>query len=156
MHPTSFPTRATATATIRTPDVEAWEHAAELLEQATRAVVEPTGATLEFAYHPKACHPRSTLLPRPAPFAGRRPRWWGNTTPSRLNTAAVSSFAWYAPGARLVCPPGHVQPGLRSARPDIHSGAFDVDERSIGIGGSTVGGGPHWPSATAWHPAESS
>jgi metal-dependent amidase/aminoacylase/carboxypeptidase family protein len=45
------------------------------------------------------------------------------------------SFAWYArqvPAsyARL----GTFNPASGAPRPDIHSGAFDVDERSIGIG----------------------
>jgi amidohydrolase len=154
--PNVIPTRATATATIRTPDVEAWEHAAELLDQATRAVVEPTGATLEFAYR-KGVHPRSTLLPRPAPFAGRRPRWWGNTTPSRLNTAAVATVS---PGMRARCPP-RMPAWARSTRPPERPAPTSTPAPSTSTSGRLESGfdcwwGPHWPSATAWHPAESS
>lgn len=133
--PNVIPTRATATATIRTPDVEAWEHAAELLEQATRAVVEPTGATLEFAYRKgvppsvNAAAPTRSLRRAAASVVGE------HNTVEAQHSRGGDSFAWYArqvPAsyARL----GTFNPASGAPRPDIHSGAFDVDERSIGIG----------------------
>ncbi|MCB1028256.1 MAG: amidohydrolase [Microthrixaceae bacterium] len=133
--PNVIPTRATATATIRTPDADAWEGAAGILEQATRQVVEPSGATLEFAYRKgvppsvNSVAPTESLRAAAVRVVGER------HTVEAQHSRGGDSFAWYArevPAsyARL----GTFDPTAGAPRPDIHSGDFDVDERSIEIG----------------------
>ncbi|MEZ5381679.1 MAG: amidohydrolase [Microthrixaceae bacterium] len=133
--PNVIPTSASATATIRTPDLGCWEDAARIVERASRDVVEPSGATLEFAYR-KGVPPSVNAA---APTGSLRRAAIGLVGAAALIEAQHSrggdSFAWYArevPAsyARL----GTFDPGTGADRPDIHSGAFDVDERSIEIG----------------------
>lgn len=133
--PNVIPTKATATATVRTPDVERWEEAAGMVERATREVVESSGATVGIAYRTgvppsvNAVGPTASLELAAHEVVGE------HGTVEAEHSRGGDSFAWYArqvPAsyARL----GTFDPSGGTPRPDIHSSGFDVDEASIEIG----------------------
>ncbi|MBP7595443.1 MAG: amidohydrolase, partial [Candidatus Microthrix sp.] len=133
--PNVIPTRATATATVRTPDVDRWEQAAALVERATRDVVEPAGATVEFAYRTGVPPSVNAFGPTASLELAAHAVVGVAQTVQAEHSRGGDSFAWYArqvPAsyARL----GTFDPSGSTPRPDIHSGGFDVDERSIEIG----------------------
>ncbi len=133
--PNVIPTQATATATVRTPDVDCWEKAAGLVEQAIRDVVEPTGATFEVAYRTGVPPSINALGPTDSLELAAHAVVGEACTVRAEHSRGGDSFAWYArqvPAsyARL----GTFDPASGVPRPDIHSSGFDVDERSIEIG----------------------
>ena len=133
--PNVIPTRATATATVRTPDVDRWEQAAAWVERATRDVVEPAGATVEFAYRTGVPPSVNAFGPTASLELAAHAVVGVAQTVQAEHSRGGDSFAWYArqvPAsyARL----GTFDPSGSTPRPDIHSGGFDVDERSIEIG----------------------
>jgi amidohydrolase len=130
----AIPTTCELRASIRTPSPEVWERLPALAQQALRASVDGTGATVEIDYTigvpPVVNDPDFTAVVHRAAetVVGANavvgvPQSWGG-----------DDFAWYTrelPGAyaRL----GTHRPG--SGPPlDLHAGRFDVDERAIEVG----------------------
>ena len=120
---------------MRAPDVDRWEQAAALVERATRDVLEPAGATVEFAYRTGVPPSVNAFGPTASLELAAHAVVGVAQTVQAEHSRGGDSFAWYArqvPAsyARL----GTFDPSGSTPRPDIHSGGFDVDERSIEIG----------------------
>ena len=118
--------------TVRTLDVDAWELAPTVVEEAVRAVASPYGPAVEIDYqrgvppvvNDAACVDTLTAAAHDI----------SATLFEAEQSAGAEDFAWYldrVPGAlaRL----GVRRPGDLVSR-DLHQGSFDVDERAIAVG----------------------
>ena len=136
--PNVIPTAARLAGSLRTPDRDAWDTAGALLADSMDALLEGSGAEWSIDHRrgvpPVVNHRRETEL-------------LARATQDLFGAAAVvdtpqsvggDSYSWYleATGgtyARLgTHSPGHGE------RLDLHSGDFDVDETSIGIGAKVL------------------
>lgn len=133
--PNVIPTRAELRGSVRAPEHEIWEKASELLTDAVAHVVGPTGAAWEIDHRhgvpPVVNDPDVNASIAAAARLVLGPGGVGQAEHSR----GGDSYAWYgqrvpAAYARL----GTHDPADTGARLDLHSGAFDVDERCIEIG----------------------
>ena len=130
-----IPTAAHLAGTVRTTDAELWSRAGQILESELGALLEGSGAEVTCSYR------RGVPPVVNDPAVARRVR----TVAERvLGPDAVvepprslggDSFAWYqqrVPGCytRL----GVHDPASGGPRLDLHSGAFDVDDRAIEVG----------------------
>ncbi|UDY36905.1 amidohydrolase [Dermatobacter hominis] len=136
--PNVIPTRAELRGSLRTPDREVWQRAADLLRDALAHVVGPTGAAWDLDHRrgvpPVVNRPRETELLAAAGAAVLGPG--GVVTSPR--SAGGDSFSWYLERTggsygRL----GTHPPGL-AERLDLHAGTFDVDESVIPIGAEVL------------------
>lgn len=129
-----IPTAAEIKGTLRTLDRAVWDAAPAVLENALARVVEPSGATCELT-HRRGSPPIVNDATATAILAGAATTALGRDTVVEIEQSLGSEdFSWYleeVPGAfaRL----GVHTPGTGAAR-DLHSGAFDVDERAIAVG----------------------
>ena len=130
-----IPTTAVLRGSVRTPDRTVWADAESILTAAVVELTSGSGARVEIDYRrgvpPVVNHPAETAL-----MASVVRRELG---PEGVVEASQSlggdTFAWYqehVPGcyARL----GVHDPRWGVEKRDLHSGAFDVDERAIAIG----------------------
>jgi amidohydrolase len=129
----AIPARATARATVRVLNRDAWRSAPDLIKQLIGDVVAPTGATASINYTrgvPPVINDRMAT----AVIAGAAGAALG---PDRVTEAEISmggeDFAFYleqVSGAMI-----RLGTGIAGAEPmDIHRAGFDVDERAIGYG----------------------
>lgn len=130
-----IPSRGQLFGTMRTRDRQGWRAAPKLLENALNEVVLPTGATWRVT-HGRGVPPvvndaaASTLIAD----AARSILGPGNVLPTEQSWGG-DTFSWYLEQtsgsfARL----GTHNPAGDQPRSDLHSSAFDVDERAIGVG----------------------
>ncbi|MEI6623713.1 MAG: amidohydrolase [Actinomycetes bacterium] len=133
--PNVIPAHARLIGTLRSRDRQSWLAAPGLLESALQRVIAPTGATWSMTHKPGVppvvndSFTTSVLAEAADAMLGEGAvletgHSWGGDT-----------FAWYtekAPGcyARL----GTHDPANVGPRLDLHSSAFDVDERAIEVG----------------------
>ena len=129
-----IPTTAEIKGTLRTLDRAIWDAAPEVLDDALSAIVEGSGAVSEMRHRrgspPIVNDAAATAVMERSALAALGPGRLVEVTQS-LGSA---DFSWYleeVPGAfaRL----GVHAPGSGAAL-DLHSGAFDVDERAIAVG----------------------
>jgi amidohydrolase len=127
-----IPSTAIARGTLRTLDRDAWDHAPKLLERLLESVVGPFDVRWELNYR-RGTPPVINDAGATALLAAAGTTQLGDgrvvDTPQSLGG---EDFAWYlehVPGsmARL----GVHIPGTEL---DLHAGAFDADERAIGVG----------------------
>jgi amidohydrolase len=127
-----IPSTAIARGTLRTLDRDAWDHAPKLLERLLESVVGPFDVRWELNYR-RGTPPVINDAGATALLAAAGTTQLGDgrvvDTPQSLGG---EDFAWYlehVPGsmARL----GVRIPGTEL---DLHAGAFDADERAIGVG----------------------
>jgi amidohydrolase len=133
-----IPNSAEVAGTVRAMTREAWESVPDLVRILLDAVVLPLKATYELEYTrgspPVDNDPFATSVLSDAVTAALGPEALADTPQS----VGAEDFSWYldhVPGsfARLgVRPPGAV------AAPDLHTSAFDVDERAIGVAVRTL------------------
>jgi amidohydrolase len=127
-----IPSTAIARGTLRTLDRDAWDHAPKLLERLLESVVGPFDVRWELNYRrgtpPVSNDPDATAL-----LAAAAATQLGEDrvvdTPQSLGG---EDFAWYlehVPGAMA-----RLGVRLPGAELDLHAGAFDADERAIGVG----------------------
>jgi amidohydrolase len=124
--------------TLRAMSRAAWEAAPELVRRLLDATVTPLGGTYELEYTrgspPVENDPFATRVLSDAVTAALGPDALAETPQS----VGAEDFSWYldhVPGsfARLgVRPPGALD------APDLHTSAFDVDERAIAAGVRTL------------------
>lgn len=135
--PNVIPSRAELHGTFRTPDVEIWRHAREILSAAIRDILDvPEAPEWQLEYTvgvpPVVNHPDLTAFVRTAfPDSVQMV----STEQSR----GGDSFAWYqehVPGTYLRL--GTHDPASTAPRCDLHSATFDVDERSIALGSEVL------------------
>lgn len=133
--PNVVPSSARLFGTLRTQDMQIWQDAPRLLENAIAPVVEPTGASWELSYlrgvPPVINDIAATEFVRDiaesefgAESITNAEQSWGGDT-----------FAWYlekSPGSYIRL--GTHNPQWSGRRLDLHASTFDVDERAIGIG----------------------
>ena len=133
--PNVIPTTAVLRGSLRTPDLAAWDAAGKILTEALDEVLGPTGASVRLEHQPGV---------PPVVNTAAETDLMARVVALTLGPAAVTeaprsaggdTFAWYqqhVPGcfARL----GVHDPRTGNERGDLHSGAFDVDERAIEIG----------------------
>jgi amidohydrolase len=130
-----IPATAMLRGTLRTPDRDAWDAAPDQLEDALRAVLEPTGATYEL-HHERGVPPVVNDRAATGLLAAAAAAQLGaDAIVASEQSAGGDDFAWYAERtpstyARL----GVHNPESTGPRQDLHAGAFDVDERAIAIG----------------------
>jgi len=120
---------------LRTPDIELWRRAPELLERAVESVLEGSDAVWSLQ-HGRGVPPvindeRMTALLVEAVGEALSP----DAVVATEQSYGGDSFAWYlerVPGtyARL----GVHDPRSSSPRRDLHASTFDIDERAIGTG----------------------
>jgi amidohydrolase len=130
-----IPTQCTMRASVRTPSTHVWERLEEVVGRALAGLIEGTGASHMLEYvrgvPPVVNHPGITDVVRSAAMAELGP----DAVVAAEQSWGGDDFAWYVrqvPGTfvRLgVHDPGRGGPVL-----DLHSGAFDADEASIGVG----------------------
>jgi amidohydrolase len=127
-----IPSTAIARGTLRTLDRDAWDHAPKLLERLLESVVGPFDVRWELNYR-RGTPPVINDAGATALLAAAGTTQLGDgrvvDTPQSLGG---EDFAWYlehVPGsmARLGV---HIQ----GTELDLHAGAFDADERAIGVG----------------------
>lgn len=130
-----IPTTAVLRGSVRTPDRALWADAESIVASAVAALTDGSGARVEIDYR-RGVPPVVNSEAETALMARIVRRELG---PDGVAEAAQSlggdTFAWYqerVPGcyARL----GVHDPRWGIERRDLHSGAFDVDERAIAIG----------------------
>jgi len=130
-----IPTTAVLRGSLRTPDHEAWDAAGLILADALDELVESTGATVQLSHRPgvppvvNTAHETHLMAEVIGLTLGP------DAVAEAPRSAGGDTFAWYqqhVPGcfARL----GVHDPRGGSNHHDLHSGAFDVDERAIEIG----------------------
>ncbi|WCO68985.1 amidohydrolase [Iamia majanohamensis] len=134
-----IPSEAVLRGSLRAGGRAGWEDAARLLPGLVAGVAEPLGATWELDHRtgapPVENDPWATRLLGAAAAHVARP---GGVVPTR-QSGGGEDFSWFlerVPGAfaRL----GTTPPGAEPV--DIHSGAFDVDERAIALGARLLAG----------------
>src|SRR5690606_36280797 len=133
--PNVIPTTAQLAGTARTPDLEVWERLPVLVRQAVDSLLAGDPLVACDLDHvrgipPAVNDPEATAVVRDAatrvlgPDAvAEAPQSWGG-----------DDFAWYlreVPGSFVRL--GSRAPGSTQSL-DLHAGAFDVDERLIGVG----------------------
>nr|WP_091550581.1 amidohydrolase [Micromonospora pattaloongensis] len=130
----AIPGEGSVKGTLRVLNRDAWREAPDLITQLVKDVVAGTGATAEVRYS-RGVPPVINDRMASAIIAGAAGAALG---PDRVVEAEISmggeDFAFYldqVPGAMIRLGTG--VPGS-DTRVDIHQGAFDVDERSIGYG----------------------
>ncbi|HEX9993749.1 MAG TPA: amidohydrolase [Acidimicrobiales bacterium] len=136
--PNVIPNAAEVAGTIRCMTREAWEAVPAIVRRLLDAVVLPLGATYDLDYTrgspPVDNDPSATRLVANAVSAALGP----DAVAEAVQSVGAEDFSWYldhVPGsfARLgVRPPGTVE------APDLHTSAFDVDERAIGVAVRTL------------------
>ncbi|HVE99033.1 MAG TPA: amidohydrolase [Mycobacteriales bacterium] len=127
-----IPRVATVRGTLRVLGQEAWDDAPKLVERLLAATVEPLGASYELSYTrgvPPVCNdPGATAV-----LIGAATTALGSeSVVTTEQSLGGEDFAWYlqhVPGAMA-------RLGVRPARDaaDLHSPAFDIDERAIAVG----------------------
>lgn len=132
--PNVIPNRAEVAGTIRAMSRGAWEAVPAVVRRLLDATVLPLGAEYELDYTrgspPVENDPIATRVLSDAVTVALGPDAVADTAQS----VGAEDFSWYldhVPGsfARLgVRPPGAV------SAPDLHTSAFDVDERAIAVG----------------------
>ncbi len=137
--PNVIPSQAVIRGSLRAGGRAGWEDAARLLPGLVAGIAEPLGATWELDHRtgapPVENDPWATRLLAGAAEAVAVP---GGVVPTR-QSGGGEDFSWFlerVPGAfaRL----GVTTPGADPV--DIHSGAFDVDERALAIGARLLAG----------------
>jgi amidohydrolase len=127
-----IPTTVELGGTIRLFDLELWRMMPKLLEQVVTDLTRPLGAGVEISYHrgspPVVNHGRTI-----ASIAAAAQRVIGaeNVTDTHQSLGS-EDFAWYLehiPGALI-----RLGSAVPSRDVDLHSAAFDVDERCIETG----------------------
>ena len=132
-----IPARAVLRGSVRTADAESWDVAEKATAQALSELLADTGAEWELDYQrgvPAVINdPKATDIIRAAAAATKgvsevieMPRSMGGDT-----------FAWYAQRV----PAAYARLGTHAGdgpRGDLHASTFDVDERCIAIGVSTL------------------
>jgi amidohydrolase len=127
-----IPSTAVARGTLRTLDRDAWDHAPKLLERLLESVVGPFDVRWELNYRrgtPPVSNDAGTTALLAAAATTQLGDGWVVDTPQSLGG---EDFAWYlehVPGAMARL--GVRIPGTDL---DLHAGAFDADERAIGVG----------------------
>lgn len=130
-----IPTTVELRGTLRTPSTAAWDALSDALVASVERLVSGTGATAEVLHAPGVPpvvnddDVLDSVIAAATDVVG--PTGVGEAEHSR----GGDSFAWFArsiPAAYVRL--GTHDPDLAGPRLDIHSGRFDVDERSIGIG----------------------
>ena len=129
----AIPGVGTARGTLRMLDREAWHDAPELVTRVAEQIAAPYGARVEVGYRrgvpPVINSPTATALLAAATSTELGP---DGTVPT-VQSLGGEDFAWYlehVPGAMARL--GTRRPGGPTY--DLHQGAFDVDERAIGVG----------------------
>lgn len=137
--PNVIATEATLLGSLRASGRGAWEAAPAHLERIIAAIVEPLGATWELEHlvgaPPILNDPWAVEHVRRAAHEAVGIDHVGPTTQS----AGGEDFSWYGERARL----GYLRLGVwdpAGLRLDLHAGAFDVHERSIGLGAQVLAG----------------
>ncbi len=137
--PNVIPSTAVLRGSLRASGRAGWEDAARLLPRLVAGIAEALGATWDLDHRvgapPVENDPWATRLLTVAASAVARP---GGVVPTR-QSGGGEDFSWFlerVPGAfaRL----GVTTPGAEPV--DIHSGAFDVDERAIALGARLLAG----------------
>ena len=130
-----IPTTALLRGSVRTTDREVWARAETVVRTALDELVEGTGARAECSYRrgvpPVVNEPHAADRARAA--AALVVGADGVIEPAR--SLGGDSFAWYqeqVPGCYIRL--GVHDPARGDERLDLHSGAFDVDDRAIEIG----------------------
>lgn len=135
----AIPADAVLRGSLRAGGRAGWEDAARLLPGLVAGIAEPLGATWALDHRagapPVENDPWATRLLGAAAVPVARP---GGVVPTR-QSGGGEDFSWFlerVPGsfARL----GTTPPGAEPV--DIHSGAFDVDERAIALGARLLAG----------------
>jgi amidohydrolase len=119
--------------TVRTPDIELWSRAQQLVTEAVTACLSDPGATVTVDYRPGVPpvvnEARAVELLRAGVTAAVGPGAVATTEPSM----GGEDFGWYlqsVPGAMARL--GVRRPGEPPR--DLHQGTFDVDESAIAVG----------------------
>lgn len=129
-----IPTTAALRGSVRTADVAAWAGAEELVRAAIASIVEPAGASFTLHYT-RGVPPVNNDPAEVERMRGIVAGLDGVSAVEAVQSAGGDTFAWYTehvPGclARL----GVHGPASGDDRLDLHSGAFDVDERALDVG----------------------
>ncbi|MFZ5852746.1 MAG: amidohydrolase [Actinomycetota bacterium] len=136
----AIPQAAEAAGTVRCLDLPTWQQAPELVESLVRSVVAAYAATVQVDYQrgvpPVVNDPVSTAL---VAAAASEVLGAESVVPTEQSLGG-EDFAWYleqVPGALVrvgvAGPAGGVDGRGTAGRHDLHQGAFDVDERAVGV-----------------------
>ncbi len=130
-----IPAEVVLRGSLRTPDPTTWKEAAEILDAAVRELAATTGATATIMYRrgvpPVNNDAATTALLEQAAHGVLGADCLRNAE----HSLGGDSFAWYADHAPIAYARlGVHDPRAGTARKDLHSADFDVDERSIDIG----------------------
>lgn len=133
--PNVIPTSAVLRGSVRTPDRGVWAEAGAIVRASLAEIVDGSGAEVSVDYErgvpPVVNTPTEAALATAAARAVLGDQ--GVVEPPR--SFGGDSFAWYqerVPGCYVRL--GVHDPTKGSPRLDLHSGAFDVDDRAIDVG----------------------
>ena len=130
-----IPSTAVLRGSVRTPDREAWGVAESIVRSALEELVAPTGAGVTCSYQ-RGVPPVVNSVAASEMMADAARRALGDQAvvepPRSLGGDSFALYQEHVPGcyARL----GVYDPVKAGTRLDLHSGAFDVDDRVIDIG----------------------
>nr|WP_245797621.1 amidohydrolase [Mangrovactinospora gilvigrisea] len=129
----AIPQHAEIEGTVRCLEPEAWHDAPELIHELVEQVAAVHGAKWELEYHrgvpPVSNEATSAMLLREAMTR----EFGADTVEDTPQSLGGEDFSWYlekVPGAMVRL---GVRPAGTASAPDIHTGAFDVDERAIAV-----------------------
>lgn len=131
--PNVIPSSGLLEGTLRCLDINAWERAGDLLDEAVNAVIAPFGVRAEVRHDrgvPPVVNDRDAVGIQQRAVA----EVLGKTGEIRVEQSlGGEDFAWYLTRARgAMARLGTRTPGGRTY--DLHQGDFDPDERAIAIG----------------------
>lgn len=130
-----IPTTATLRGSVRTPDAAAWATAASTFGAALDGMLAGTGTDVDVAYT-RGVPPVVNDAELAAIVADvARGALGGDSVEVPPRSAGGDTFAWYqqhVPGCYVRL--GVHDPARGDERLDLHSGAFDVDERALDVG----------------------
>jgi len=137
--PNVIATEAVLLGSLRASGRGAWEAAPPHIDRLLTAIVEPLGATWELDHRtgapPIHNDPWAVRIIQAAAEAVVGADHVGPTEQS----AGGEDFSWYGERSRL----GYFRLGVWDPgrlRTDLHAGAFDIDERAIGLGARVLAG----------------
>ncbi|CAN5817019.1 amidohydrolase [soil metagenome] len=133
------PTHAVLLGSLRSSGRGAWDAAPGHLRRILPAIVEPLGASWDLD-HQRGAPPivNDPVMVEHVARAGAAVVGAGSVGPTE-QSAGGEDFSWYGE----VAPLGYLRVGVRAPgadRVDLHTGAFDVDERAVAIAARVLAG----------------